>query len=63
MAKKIIPPFGIRMEPKLKNCLWESARANRRSLNGEIVLRLEKSIEKEKALNELGGEIQGFGSI
>lgn len=63
MQKQTIPPFGIRMEPKLKNCLLESARANRRSLNGEIVLRLEKSIEKEKALNELAGEVQGFGSI
>lgn len=63
MQIKNIPPFGIRMEPELKNCLQESARANRRSLNGEIVLRLERSIKKEKALNELGGEIQGFGSI
>lgn len=63
MKIKDIPPFGIRMEEELKDYLYKSAKANRRSLNGEIVLRLEKSIEKEKALNELGGEIQGFGSI
>ena len=58
-----IPPFGLRMQPNIKDYLHESAKANKRSLNGEITLRLEKSIENEKALNELAGEVQGFGSI
>lgn len=38
-----IPPFGVRMPPELKEWLSEEATRNRRSLNGEIIKRLEES--------------------
>ncbi|MDV6226314.1 Arc family DNA-binding protein [Nitratireductor aquimarinus] len=38
-----IPPFGLRMQPDLKAQVEEAARANNRSLNAEIVSRLERS--------------------
>ena len=39
-----ITPFGLRMQPELKQQIEEQARANGRSLNAEIVWRLEKSL-------------------
>lgn len=39
-----IPPFGLRMQPGLKRRLEDAARANGRSLNSEIVARLEQSL-------------------
>jgi hypothetical protein len=39
-----IPPFGLRMQPDLKARVEEAARANTRSLNAEIVARLEASL-------------------
>lgn len=40
-----IPPFGLRMQPDLKARLEESATAAGRSLNAEIVSRLEASFQ------------------
>ncbi|WP_080418604.1 Arc family DNA-binding protein [Burkholderia ubonensis] len=40
-----IPPFGLRMQPELKAKLEESAAKAGRSLNAEIVARLEQSIQ------------------
>lgn len=42
-----IPPFGLRMRPELKRRLEGAARANNRSLNSEIVARLEQSFRDE----------------
>lgn len=42
-----IAPFGLRMQPELKQQIEEKARANSRSLNAEIVWRLEKSLARE----------------
>ena len=42
-----IVPFGLRMQPELKQQLEESARAEGRSLNAEIVIRLEKSLKAD----------------
>lgn len=42
-----IAPFGLRMQPALKAKLEEAAKANARSLNAEIVARLEDSLEEE----------------
>lgn len=39
-----IPPFGLRMQPDLKAKIEESAKKNNRSLNAEIVSRLERSL-------------------
>jgi Arc-like DNA binding domain len=52
-----IPPFGLRMQSGLKRRLEEAAKANGRSLNSEIVARLEQSLaspdlEKRLALLE-----------
>lgn len=38
-----IAPYGLRMPPELKEMLQASAAANNRSMNAEIVLRLENS--------------------
>ncbi len=39
-----IPPFGLRMQPELKKRLEEAATTEGRSLNAEIVARLEESL-------------------
>lgn len=38
-----INPFGLRMQPSLKAMVEEAAKQNHRSLNAEIVARLEES--------------------
>jgi hypothetical protein len=45
---KDINPFGVRMPPEIKAELEKLAEQNRRSLNAEIVVRLEESIRREK---------------
>ncbi len=45
---KDINPFGVRMPPEIKAELEKLAEQNRRSLNAEIVVRLEESIKREK---------------
>ncbi|WP_332848685.1 Arc family DNA-binding protein [Massilia sp. S19_KUP03_FR1] len=47
-----IAPFGIRMPEELKKQLTEQARNNHRSLNSELVMRLEESLKKELKSNE-----------
>jgi hypothetical protein len=42
-----IPPFGLRMMPELKQRVEAEARANGRSLNSEIIARLEWSLETD----------------
>lgn len=44
---KQIPPFGLRMPPELKEELEVLAEQNRRSLNAEIIIRLEDSVKRE----------------
>jgi len=39
-----VAPFGLRMLPELRARLEEAARSNSRSLNAEIVARLEESL-------------------
>lgn len=43
-----VNPFGLRMPPEVKEELEKLAEQNRRSLNAEIVVRLEESIKREK---------------
>lgn len=40
-----IPPFGLRMQPDLKAKVEDAARSNNRSLNAEIIARLEESLD------------------
>lgn len=42
-----INPFGLRMPAELKDVLEKSAEKNRRSLNAEILVRLEQSVTQE----------------
>lgn len=53
MKTSQITPFGVRMPEELKQELKALADANRRSLNSEVIRRLEDSVaaEKEKAPN------------
>lgn len=53
---KDINPFGLRMPPDVKAEIEKLAEQNRRSLNAEIVVRLEESIrrEKERCISEEG---------
>lgn len=44
-----INPFGLRMQPDLKAKVEEAAARNHRSLNAEIVARLEDSFRSEQA--------------
>ncbi|UOG91796.1 MAG: Arc family DNA-binding protein [Candidatus Thiothrix sulfatifontis] len=47
---KQIPPFGLRMPPEVKEQIEKLAEQNRRSLNAEIIVRLEQSIRQEGRL-------------
>ncbi len=49
MTKQIVP-YGLRMPPEVKEQLEKLAEQNRRSLNAEIVVRLEQSIKQEGGL-------------
>ena len=42
-----IAPFGLRMQPELKQQIEEQAMASGRSLNAEIVWRLEQSLRAD----------------
>lgn len=48
-----INPFGLRMQPSLKEALEHSAQLNKRSLNAEITARLESTFELDLAMDEL----------
>jgi hypothetical protein len=50
-AKKI-PPLQVRVPTDLKAWLKEQAQKNHRSLNGELVYRLERSRQQEGAPRE-----------
>jgi hypothetical protein len=58
-----IPPFALRMQPGLKAALEVAARDNGRSLNAEILARLERSLDDDDSfgntLIELAGAVKG----
>jgi len=47
-----IAPFGLRMQPDLKSSLEKAARKIPRSLNAEIVSRLEQSLATRRDLKD-----------
>lgn len=55
---KDINPFGLRMPPNVKAKIEKLAEQNRRSLNAEIVVRLEESIKREKESCITGDELR-----
>ena len=48
MKVKDINPTGIRMQPELREWLKQQAKLNQRSLNNEIVFRLEESMKRQE---------------
>jgi len=46
-----IPPFGLRMQPSLKARIDDAAKKNNRSINAEIVARLEASFGAEMLMH------------
>lgn len=59
-----IAPLGVRMQPELKAALVDIARHNGRSLNAEIVTRLERSFQATAAPSKalVTGEPEPAGS-
>jgi hypothetical protein len=53
-----IPPFGLRLQPDLKSKLEDAARASGRSLNAELVARLQMSFLDMPDPVELQNEIE-----
>ena len=51
-----LAPFGLRMLPGLKERIEEAARASGRSMNAEIVGRLQKSFETESEVEQIAFE-------
>ncbi|CAB5566762.1 Arc family DNA-binding protein [Providencia rettgeri] len=51
MKVRDIAPFGVRMEPSLKEALKKSAKDEGRSLNSEIIQRLIKSLKADGILS------------
>jgi hypothetical protein len=49
-----IAPFGLRMLPELKERIENAARESGRSMNAEVVARLEKSFDGNHWLQEIG---------
>lgn len=59
-----IAPFGLRMQPDIKDRIKEAADANNRSLNAEIVDRLAKSFEGDFVRSDVLQEIQeNYGDL
>lgn len=52
-----IPPFGLRMQPDLRMKLEEAAVATGRSMNAEIVARLEASFGQQEQSSEAIGKM------
>lgn len=52
MGMREIAPYGLRLPPKLKTHLEDQAKAGGRSLQKEIVMRLESSLEQPSAFHE-----------
>jgi len=48
-----ISPFGLRMQPELKELVESAAKANGRSMNAEVVARLERSFSTPEKLKDL----------
>ena len=54
-----IAPFGLRMLPDLKEKIEQAARESGRSMNAEIVARLERSFTADKEVEQIAFE-SGF---
>jgi len=52
-----IPPFPLRLEPEIRTKLEKIARANGRSLNSELSLRIQSTLEQVEADNSNLGNL------
>lgn len=59
------PQFKLRMPPELKARIEQAAKESRRSLNAEIVARLEETLAIEKALEDVapGSPVTGTAGL
>ena len=48
----LMPPFGLRLRPELRAKIEQAAGQNRRSVNSEIVSRLEQSFEQNSLFED-----------
>lgn len=51
------PQYKLRMSPELKDTVEELAKKNNRSMNAEIVARLERSIAQDESSSECNDSI------
>jgi hypothetical protein len=51
-SEKRIPPFGLRLPPDLKEKVQAAAKANNRSMNAEIAVRLERTFHEFSQMDE-----------
>lgn len=49
-----INPFGLRMQPELRHKVEEAAKQNRRSLNAELIARIEASFNENNDSVNIG---------
>lgn len=65
MGMREIAPFGVRMSPELKARLEAAAKINGRSLNAEVVARLQESLELkgEQRVIGTGEPVPAYRSI
>jgi len=49
-----ITPFALRMPPEIRTKIDQAAKENRRSLNAEIISRIEATISIEQMLKHMG---------
>jgi len=53
-----IKPFGLRMPPELRELLKQHAELNRRSLNSEIVARLQTTLDPSERRSQSDATVQ-----
>ena len=64
--KQTDPQFKLRMTPEIKDAIEAAAKANNRSMNAEILSRLERSFKESdlsKTLTELETIIEAFKTV
>jgi len=65
-SDKRIPPFGLRLPPDLKERVQSAAKDNQRSMNAEIIARLEATLldgsddETAKVVAELANKLNRY---
>lgn len=61
-SDKRIPPFGLRLPVELKERIQAAARESNRSMNAEIIARLEATLEEGEKIDELERQMDQYSS-